>query len=273
MNSFLFNSCKRLDDLNAWCDNDNIPNTCAIDLLPSNNRALEPEPRSHCTAFRSHTVYHILKHWLAIVSWSYLHWLSKTLLGVRIFIYNPPYYSDLKLFIFPATSLVNVSNDPEISEVIGCYADVLSMSPRLAIPEVAALMAFDATVFALTLVRVVEIRRDDDGKGPLLMILFRDGFFYYLITLLSSLGILVMAATLPASRATLFGAICPILRTVMSVCASRLILNLHGVIDHLARTDAYSIDGIIASAHEQKQTQQCGILRRRQGSNYTFEQF
>lgn len=40
-----------------------------------------------------------------------------------------------------------------------------------------------------------------------------------------------MYAVIPPSRVGLLGSLVPILRTVMSICASRLILNLRGGVD------------------------------------------
>lgn len=81
--------------------------------------------------------------------------------------------------------------------ILGCYGaiDVLS-SPRVIIPGVAALMAFDAVVLVLTISRFIMIRRfpvclfvffernttrdyysgrDGGGKGFVVTTLFRDG--------------------------------------------------------------------------------------------------
>ncbi|KAH8108386.1 hypothetical protein DFH11DRAFT_1110342 [Phellopilus nigrolimitatus] len=138
---------------------------------------------------------------------------------------------------------------PGIQSIFGCYGDIASVSQKLIVPAVAALMVFDAAVFVLTLVRIIMIRRNGEGKGAVVKILFRDGFAYYVIVLASSIANLVMYAVLPSERAALLGSLVPILRTVMSVCASRLVLNLRGIIDR-ARTQTWSAEELTSTTHE-----------------------
>ncbi|EJD05271.1 uncharacterized protein FOMMEDRAFT_145787 [Fomitiporia mediterranea MF3/22] len=114
-----------------------------------------------------------------------------------------------------------------------------SSSPKVIIPAVAALMAFDSAILVLTILRFVQFRKDGGGQGFVVRILFRDGLIYYIVVLASSIANLILYAILPKSHAALIGTLVPLLRTVMSVCASRLVLNLRGAIDRVRTSSSH----------------------------------
>lgn len=125
-------------------------------------------------------------------------------------------------------------------------------------------MIFDTTVFVLTLLRLEKIRREKKEKSRLLNILFRDGALhplqyqipnmlililtgiaFYIIMLCefaermlaealtscilaSSIANLAVYAGLPLRRRGLIISLVPLVRSVMSVCTARLLLNLRG---------------------------------------------
>ncbi|KAH8108388.1 hypothetical protein DFH11DRAFT_1517007 [Phellopilus nigrolimitatus] len=124
------------------------------------------------------------------------------------------------------TKSLSFENRPEAKPVLGCYGSLNEVSTSKAIPSWAALMIFDTTVFVLTVARVEAIRRARKDTSRLLHILFRDGIAFYIIMLASSIANLSLYAGLPLRRRGLIISLIPLLRTVMSVCAARLLLNL-----------------------------------------------
>jgi len=67
-------------------------------------------------------------------------------------------------------------------------------------------------------------------------IFFRDGLAYYAVMFFSSAANLTMYAVIPQSRPALGGSVLPILRSTISICASRLVLNLRGSIEQTRLT-------------------------------------
>ncbi|KAL5520194.1 hypothetical protein ACEPAG_9407 [Sanghuangporus baumii] len=129
---------------------------------------------------------------------------------------------------------VMLPQEPGLREVLGCYSTMSGISSyKVIIPAVAALMVFDAVVLALTILRFIRIRKDGEGNGSVIRILFRDGVIYYIVVLASNVANLLLYALLQRQHAGLVGSCVPILRTVMSICASRLMLNLRGAIDRV----------------------------------------
>ncbi|KAL5496117.1 hypothetical protein ACEPAH_3034 [Sanghuangporus vaninii] len=129
---------------------------------------------------------------------------------------------------------VMLPQEPGLRKVLGCYSTISGTSSyKVIIPAVAALMVFDVVVLALTVLRFIRIRKDGGGNGSVIRILFRDGVIYYIVVLASSVANLLLYALLQKQHAGLVGSCIPILRTVMSICASRLILNLRGAIDRV----------------------------------------
>ncbi|KAL5525425.1 hypothetical protein ACEPAF_9295 [Sanghuangporus sanghuang] len=129
---------------------------------------------------------------------------------------------------------VMLPQEPGLREILGCYGTISGTSSyKVIIPAVAALMVFDVVVLALTILRFIRIRKDGEGNGSVIRILFRDGVIYYIVVLASSVANLLLYALLQNQHAGLVGSCVPILRTVMSICASRLMLNLRGAIDRV----------------------------------------
>ncbi|EJD05272.1 uncharacterized protein FOMMEDRAFT_145788 [Fomitiporia mediterranea MF3/22] len=124
------------------------------------------------------------------------------------------------------TKSLSFQDRPVTKQILGCYGALNDISISQAIPSWAALIAFDTIVFALTVVRVEGIRRAKKDQSRLLHILFRDGIMFYLIMLAASVANLALYAGLPFRRRGLIISLIPLLRTVMSVCTARLLLNL-----------------------------------------------
>ncbi|OCB90911.1 hypothetical protein A7U60_g1821 [Sanghuangporus baumii] len=122
-----------------------------------------------------------------------------------------------------------VENRPIVKPILGCYGILNEVSTSRTIPSWIALIVFDTVVFVLTLIRVDNIRRAKKDRSLLLNILFRDGIIFYVIMLASSVANLALYASLPLRRRGLIISLIPLLRTVMSVCTARLILNLRSV--------------------------------------------
>ncbi|KAL5479099.1 hypothetical protein ACEPAI_2387 [Sanghuangporus weigelae] len=144
--------------------------------------------------------------------------------------------SVIGVFIWMSERIGNVMlpQEPGLREVLGCYGTISGTSSyKVIIPAVAALMVFDAVVLALTILRFIRIRKDGEGNGSVIRILLRDGVIYYIVVLASNVANLLLYALLQRQHAGLVGSCVPILRTVMSICASRLMLNLRGAIDRV----------------------------------------
>ncbi|THH04249.1 hypothetical protein EW145_g5664 [Phellinidium pouzarii] len=150
--------------------------------------------------------------------------------GILIFLVAAVLATDITIVVSISliTTSLSFAQRPELRQVLGCFGDLDDLSTSKAIPSWAALMAFDTTVFVLTLIRVESMRRAKKDKSRLLNILFRDGIVFYLIMLASSIANLSLYAGLPIRRRGLIVSLIPLLRTVMSVCTARLLLNLRG---------------------------------------------
>ncbi|PAV15984.1 hypothetical protein PNOK_0884200 [Pyrrhoderma noxium] len=139
------------------------------------------------------------------------------------------------------------NNIPELQNVLGCYATLsMNVSTMMLVPAVSALMCFDAIILLFTIVRFIIIRRSGEGKGSVMKMLFRDGVIYYIVAFASSLANLLLYAFLPKPRRALLGATVPILRTVMSIAANRLVLNLRTTIQR-TRNNQSSISTLTTS--------------------------
>ncbi|KAL5520192.1 hypothetical protein ACEPAG_9405 [Sanghuangporus baumii] len=147
---------------------------------------------------------------------------------------------------------LSFENRPIIKPILGCYGILNEVSTSHTIPSWIALIVFDTVVFVLTLIRVDNIRRAKKDRSLLLNILFRDGIIFYVIMLASSVANLALYASLPLHRRGLIISLIPLLRTVMSVCTARLILNLRSVARHNGRPGRHwalgELDDDIASS-------------------------
>jgi len=116
--------------------------------------------------------------------------------------------------------------DKPLPFLIGCLYEE---SRTTSIAAWASPLVFESVVMLLTVIRA--IKHDSDGliaHKTLVAVLYRDGFLYYFVITAITFLNLIIYLTLPLQ---LSGAIITIYRAVLSILASRLILNVHSAID------------------------------------------
>lgn len=131
--------------------------------------------------------------------------------------------------------------DPTIRQLFGCSGAALHVEPSDSIPAWGAVIAFDTTIFILTLTKSLSSYKASQGR--LLTILIRDGFMYYAVMLGIALINLCLLIGLPTSRIALASALTPFIRASFSIIGSRLTLNLRDAATNRSTTMSEGVLG------------------------------
>lgn len=136
------------------------------------------------------------------------------------------------LVIIVCTIIVAASlkfqEQPIVQSILGCNGDYVSVSITASLPAYSSLMVFDTIVFIATMIATIKNFRT--GNSRLLTVLYRDGITYYAFVLAAGIANLVFFVSLPSDRQGLRGAALPMLRSAMSIIASRIVLNVRSVV-------------------------------------------
>ncbi|KAL5496115.1 hypothetical protein ACEPAH_3032 [Sanghuangporus vaninii] len=196
---------------------------------------------------------------------------------IFVLLYSALLASDSTILVSIAlvSKSLSFENRPIVKPILGCYGILNEVSTSHTIPSWIALIIFDTVVFVLTLIRVDNIRRAKKDRSLLLNILFRDGIIFYVIMLASSVANLALYASLPLRRRGLIISLIPLLRTVMSVCTARLILNLRSVAVNNGRSGRHWAlgeldDDIASSSALSRATASATALASSSATKYSF---
>jgi len=102
----------------------------------------------------------------------------------------------------------------------------VQFSNTVSVPTWISFIAFDTLIFTLTLIRACRYYKD--VRTPLVTVLVRDGFLYYVVMLAQSIANLILFLILPLNRSALLPLFTPGLRASCSIIGSRIMLNMRG---------------------------------------------